>query len=256
MLRPPRPFSRRLFLDFVCNFFPQGPLLFLVSTNRQVILQSGSPLPRTGRHIMPSPACAFVRAAHGHAIWFGAQARPRHLVRSPSATASLTRHDQDHGASAARITRHIDSNMSSTIARVLALHVPFVCVCACACFAPIFAYLVLVCACVNLFVLSDKPYLHACVVLARAIWACVPCSCLHAQQNRKSKSILSTQNRNYILFMPLCLKILKVQNHHLISKVEIDLYPAITRPEILLFNSKFKFDFDEMSTICTRRNLC
>jgi len=67
--------------------------------------------------------------------------------------------------------------MTSAIARVLVLHVPFVCVCACLCFAPICVY-VLVCEFVSLPVLADNPYLHACVVLARAICARVPCSCL------------------------------------------------------------------------------
>ena len=171
MLPPPRPFSRRLFLDFCAIFFPGGPHVF-------------------GQHESPSNLAEWLAAAwNGQALDAFAgvcvcsgRARLCHIVRSPStATPSRSepkRHSlshptyQDHGASAASRTRNIDSNMSGTIARVLALHVLCVCVCACACFASICAYLVLVDACVNLFILSDNPYLHACVVLARAICAC------------------------------------------------------------------------------------
>jgi len=66
--------------------------------------------------------------------------------------------DQDHGAVAAVMTRGSDCNTSGATARVLTLHVSFMC----ACFAPACVYLALVCAFVSLLVLADHPCQHAC----------------------------------------------------------------------------------------------
>jgi len=38
----------------------------LLKVIKAIIIISGMPLPGTGWHMMPWPACAFVRAAHGH----------------------------------------------------------------------------------------------------------------------------------------------------------------------------------------------
>jgi len=82
--------------------------------------------------------------------------------------------DEDHGAVAAVEIRDSDSDTSGAITRVLALHVSFVF----ACFAPACEYLAFVCTFISMLVLTDNPYLHACVVLVRATCVRVPCTCL------------------------------------------------------------------------------
>jgi len=86
--------------------------------------------------------------------------------------------DQDPCAFTAVMTRDSDSDTSSAIARVLALHVSFVC----ACFARACAYLALVCAFVSLFVLADNRCVRARALCLRGpfVRACpaFTCACL------------------------------------------------------------------------------
>jgi len=72
---------------------------------------------------------------------------------------------QDNGGGAAVMTRDNDSHTSGAFARLLALHVPFVCTCSAlpARKMPLFARCL---ACLSW---------HACVVSAQAIRARVPC---------------------------------------------------------------------------------